>query len=527
MSDIGLTVPFIRFGQHPIFFAQSQSSFSLEWAMVVAAALIAILPLLLPAGKRLLTRGPFVLLCASLVFLGLSNYISNYISNPNYYVARSAFFSIAFGLWLCSLGRSLFLIGTRSKATPIFIRTLPRIVLDTAQALMYAVIVLASIAQADLDVAWEEMAKWSAGIAAVIIFLGRDTIGNIIAGLAIQMQRPFEVLDWIQFDEHLYNIGKVLEINWRATRVITLDEVEVTIPNSMLAQVPIRNYTKPQRYSRRSIFVVTPYAVPTRLVQKIILDAVSDAWGVEKFPEPSVVSNDFNERGVEHWVRIFTKEFGKRDKVDGSVRDRIWYALHRNGIPIPGPLRHVDLKDISRESLAQDEAIRINDYKEALKRVDFLDELADEDFDALAKAVQRRYYAEGEIIVRQNEPGSELFIIHLGQVAASIQHGDGTVIELNRMGPEAFFGEVSLLTGEPRTATVTATQDSEIFVVDKEAFAPIMERSPGLAEHMSEVLTTRQAEVDSRLTQHKSTVEDDLTEKRRDLLEHIKEFFSI
>ena len=118
MSDIGLRVPFMQFGQHPILFALTQSPFFWEWAMAsaVAAALVAILPLLLPAGKRLLTRGPFVLLCASLVFLGLSNYISNYISDPDYYLAESAFFSIAFCLWLCSLGRSLFLIGTRSKA---------------------------------------------------------------------------------------------------------------------------------------------------------------------------------------------------------------------------------------------------------------------------------------------------------------------------------------------------------------------------------------------------------------------------
>jgi len=96
--------------------------------------------------------------------------------------------------------------------------------------------------------------------------------------------------------------------------VVTLDKVYVTVPNSELARAPIRNFTKPERYSRRSIYVVAPYEVPSETVREIILDAVADAWGVLKNPPPSVVTNDFNERGVEYWIRVFTNEFGKRDE---------------------------------------------------------------------------------------------------------------------------------------------------------------------------------------------------------------------
>jgi small-conductance mechanosensitive channel len=109
----------------------------------------------------------------------------------------------------------------------------------------------------------------------------------------------------------------------------------VIIPNGQLAQASIRNFTKPDRWSRRSLFVVTPYSVSPQRVQKIILEAIRGSFGVLDSPAPSVVTNAFTDRGVEHWVRLFTTEFDKRDRVDGMARDRIWFALARHGIEIP------------------------------------------------------------------------------------------------------------------------------------------------------------------------------------------------
>ena len=497
------------------------------WVLgIVAAVLLFVLPFILPKERRLAVRSPFFLFCLSGVFYAiLSNTNAGSPIRPPY-----MFFSFLF--LFCSVGRSLYLLAAKSLIAPIFVRSLPTIVLDVIQVLIFCVAVLSSlfIVEADVDVG--EITKYSLFIGAFVGILVRHTIENIVAGLTIQFQKPFEVLDWIEFDHQLYeaqrsnNIGKVLEINWRATRVITLDEVEVTIPNSKLAEVAIRNYTKPQRYSRRSLYVVTPYGVPPRVVSRIIVDAIRDSWGVEQFPEPSVVTNAFTERGVEHWVRIFTKEFGKRDKVDGAARDRIWYALQRNGIAIPGPIRRVELKDVNRKALEAEERILTGERKNALKCVDFLDELSEEEFDMLAESVQLRQYSEGEVIVRQGDDGTELFIIKSGEVAASIELEDTTIIELNRMGPSQFFGEVSFMTGKLRTATISVTKDSEIFVVGKESFQPILADSPSLVEHMSDVLASRQAEVDNRVDLHQ-TQRKDTDENSMDLLEHIKAFFSL
>src|SRR5262249_52675301 len=130
---------------------------------------------------------------------------------------------------------------------------------------------------------------------------------------------------------------KVLEINWRATKIVTLDEVELIIPNGTLGKAQINNFSKPTGLSRRSGDVHAPHHAPPQRVSQVILSAIADSWGVLKQPPPSVVTNAFDERGVQYWVRFFTTEFGRRDLVDGGVRDRIWYALQRNGIAIPPP----------------------------------------------------------------------------------------------------------------------------------------------------------------------------------------------
>jgi CRP-like cAMP-binding protein len=353
----------------------------------------------------------------------------------------------------------------------------------------------------------------------------KDTLGNMFAGLAIQIQRPFDIDDWIEFDEHSYHIGKVLEINWRATKVITLDKVEVIIPNSMLANAPIRNFTKPKQHSRRSIYVVTPYDVPTGLARKIMLEAVADAWGVLADPPPSIVSNNFNERGVEHWVRIFTNEFDFRDKVDGSVRDHIWYALHRNGIEIPGPIRQVELHQAGPEVEAKEEGTRLVERLEALHYVDFLDDLPDDALKKLAAASRTRFYTEGEPVIEQGDHSTELFIILSGEVIVSFTNASGQTKELNRLGATRFFGETACITGETRSATITMASEGEFLVVESEAFRSVLKESPRLAEQMSKVIAARQVEVEGRQTVTYDEGESD--EKPNDLIDRIRDFFGL
>jgi small-conductance mechanosensitive channel len=246
-------------------------------------------------------------------------------------------------------GRTLFMLFTQSGPARAVVN-LPKIFLDIVHVVIFFAALMITLRAAGVDPA--SLLTGSAVLTAVIGLSLRDTLGNLFAGLAIQAQRPFEVGDWIQFDQQPSHIGQVTEINWRATTVVTLDAVEIVIPNATLGQGWIVNYTRPRKFSRRSVYVNAPYDVPPQRVQRIILDALPGSFGVLTDPPPSVVTNAFDERGVQYWVRFFTVEFDKRDRVDGGARDRIWYALERQGIAIPAPQRDVRMEDTSEEAAA-------------------------------------------------------------------------------------------------------------------------------------------------------------------------------
>jgi small-conductance mechanosensitive channel len=301
-------------------------------------------------------------------------------------------------------------------------RPLPRIIRDIAQGVVYVFLLLAALRAVGFDPG--SILTTGAIVTAVIGLSLQDTLGNLVAGLAIQIQRPFDLGDWIQFDDDSKRVGRVVEINWRATKVITLDEVEVTVPNGTLAKAPIVNFTKPERLSRRSVYVRTPFDAPPRRVQTVILEAILDAPGVLRDPAPSVVTNGFDDVGVEYWVRFYTDQFHLRDGVDGGVRDRVWYALQRAAIPIAVPQHRVHRREVTDVTRAEDHDRKVAARERALKRVDILDVVSQEQRRELASASETRLFAPGEIIVHQGDEDDELFMIERGEVAVLIEGDD-------------------------------------------------------------------------------------------------------
>lgn len=390
---------------------------------------------------------------------------------------------------LASFFHSLLLVAAVSVWERLA-RPLEKIFLDVLRWLTVVLAFVVILLEAGVDPGG--IFAGSAIISAAIGFASKDTLGNLFAGLAIHAENPFELGDWIQYDDNSAHIGEVVEINWRATKVITLDLAYVIIPNGQLAQASIRNFTKPDRWSRRSLYVVTPYGVSPQRVQKIILEAIRGSFGVLDSPAPSVVTNAFTDRGVEHWVRLFTTEFGKRDKVDGMARDRIWFALARHGIELPVATHAVRLSQLPpEEEQAEDPVAR---RLAALERVDLLAPLGGERLERLAGLVSDETHAGGAQIVRQGDPGSSLFVIDTGAADVRLTRPDGSDTLLATLGPGDVFGEMSLLTGAARSATVTMVEEGRLLVIEKEMLQLFLQEEPSLAERFGDVLARREQE---------------------------------
>jgi small-conductance mechanosensitive channel/CRP-like cAMP-binding protein len=479
----------------------------------LAAALVAValFTITAPRGRRWLAWVPIALLLLAPLPLAVAPLFPDAADAP-----RLAVFAIRFFL-LASLLQSVLLLIAVSLWERIG-QPMPRIFLDVLRI----VTVLAALVTVlfDAGVKADSLFTGSAVLTAVLGFALKDTLGNVFAGLAIHAERPFELGDWIQYDTNTAHIGKVVEINWRATKVLTLDEAYVIIPNGQLAQASIRNFTKPDPWSRRSLFVIAPYEVSPQRVQQVILDAIRGSFGVLEHPAPSVVTNDFKERGVEYWVRLFTTEFGKRDRVDGMARDRIWYALSRHGIEIPVATQDIRLTQLPGP-VVEPPGAALDRRVSRLRRIGLLAALGPDQVRSLAEESTERVYAAGEPVIRQGDVGDSMFVVLDGQVEVTAVEDGAEPVRLAALGDGDYFGEMSLMTGAARSATVTPLVETRLLEVGKEAFRGILEARPELVVQLGAALRQRQAGRDEAIAESERPAPD-----APDLLQRIRSFFA-
>jgi small-conductance mechanosensitive channel/CRP-like cAMP-binding protein len=424
-------------------------------------------------------------------------------------------------LLLVVTGRSLLLVFT-AGIFERWGRKLPRIAMDLLNLGIAVAALLLTLHLAGVHPG--TLFAGSAVLTAVLGLALKDTLGNLFSGLALQAQRPFEVGDWIQYDDKQEHIGRVIEINWRATKVVTLDEAEVIVPNGILTEACIRNFTKPDPVARRSVMVSASYLAAPNEVHRVIMSALDACPGVLGSPKPSVVTQGFGDSGVNYWVRFFIDQFGSRDTIDGNVRDRIWYAFQRAGIAIPFPIRDVRMTERAPEArrTADEDVAR---RQELLGSIDLFAVLPPDSLAQLAAVAKEETFGDRELMIRQGDLCDRFFLLVGGNAIAYVKSGEKLLgIDIGRLTKGKIFGEMSLFTGAPRAASVMADGECHVLSLDKPAIAPILEANPHLVEKIGEVLADRKAALESKLDA--AATHTPIVEKRRKLVQMIRTFFA-
>ena len=426
----------------------------------------------------------------------------------------------AFLLFLIT-GRSLlhiFTVGIYER----WGRKLPRIATDLLHLAIAVAALLLTLNLAGVNPG--TLFAGSAVLTAVIGLALKDTLGNLFSGLALQAQRPFEVGDWIQYDDNAEHIGQVTEINWRATKVLTNDLAEVIVPNGILTEACIRNFTKPDPVARRSIQVSAGYATPPNEVHRVIQAALDSCKGVLSRPAPNIVTSDFGDSGITYTARFYVRDFADRNEIEGNVRDRIWYAFSRAGIVIPFPIRDVRMTHVpeAKKQTPEEESAKRRDL---MASVDVLAILPKEALGQLASVAKEEIFGRGELMIRQSDVSDRLFLLVRGKANVYAKNGDDLFgVEVGQLAEGNVFGEMSFFTGAPRAATVVADTECQVLSVDKAAMAPVLSGYPDLVEKIGEVLAGRKALLESKLDSTASHTPP--VEKRRILVRLIRSFFA-
>jgi small-conductance mechanosensitive channel/CRP-like cAMP-binding protein len=389
---------------------------------------------------------------------------------------------------------------------------------DLIQAALYIVVSIAAARGAGADA--RSLATTGGLVTAGLTFSLQATLGDLVAGLLLQGQAPFKVGDWIRYDDIPAHTGKVREINWRATTVVTLDQVEITVPNSVLAKALITNLNEPSPVMRRLVPFTVGYEHAPDAVIRMAIEALASADGVLASPPPICLVVELADAGIEYSLRFFIDDAARRDTIDSIARSRLWYAFRRAGIEFVFPRTDIAIVDDGASRAARDQGEH-DRRREAFERVDFLGPLGVEGRERLARAARTQLYSPAETIVHEGERSTEFYIVAEGQLAVLTDRGRA---EVARLSPGAFFGEMALLTGEPRAATVRALEHCVLCVVDKKTFETVVGGHTGLIEQISHILAERQGEIARKRGEIDATgAQQALREST--LLERMKRFF--
>jgi small-conductance mechanosensitive channel len=372
-----------------------------------------------------------------------------------------------------------------------------QILRDLMTALGYVLVGLWLVAR--LGVTLSGIVTTSAVVTAVIAFSLQDSLGNVLGGLVLQAEAAFRVGDWVQIGE---TKGKVKEITWRHISIETRNWDTVIIPNSALirGQMTVTGQRSGQpTQQRRWIYFNVDFRVPPTEVIRVVTDALvaEPVEGAAAEPKPNVVMMDMTESYCHYAARYWLSNLEKDDPTDTLVRVRIFYALQRAGIPLsmPALTAFVKEQDEERKRLHHERDIEQRLGMLDLARVELFHQLTDEERRKLADQVRPAPFMKGDIMTHQGAEAHWLYILTRGsaEVLLTVEGGERKRVSVLHAGD--FFGEMSLLTGEPRSATVKALEDSECYRLDRQAFNSILKARPELTQHFSEVLARRQVEL--------------------------------
>lgn len=327
----------------------------------------------------------------------------------------------------------------------------------------------------------------STGVLVGVVGLAlQNVLSDLFSGVSLTLERPFTVGDWIELADG--TLGEVTDISWQAIHLRSFNGSRLIVPNTHAARSVIHNYSKPTKAYAIWITVKVDAAHDPATVRQLLLEAALSCAAVKKNPAPVVNLRDGSGNPFEYIVYVYFKDYGAHFAGRNDLYMNIHTYLSRAGIGTAADTYEI----ATRRSPAR--TLELPTVRDELRRAELFSILADEQIDRLAsEAVSHTYFPE-ETIVEEGTRGGSLFIITSGAVQVTKRYPRDAEIEVTRLGSGDVIGEMSLLTGEPRSATVVALVQTSVIEVTKENLTPILKEVPELTDRFAEVMLDRRLE---------------------------------
>jgi small-conductance mechanosensitive channel/CRP-like cAMP-binding protein len=385
--------------------------------------------------------------------------------------------ALAFGVIRLSVSVLLKVGRYRSRPTPKILR-------DVLDATLYVVATLV-IVRRQFAIDFSSLLAGSAILSVVIGLALQETLGNLFAGLAIQLERPFQVGDHIAVGNDI--AGRIVQIGWRATRLENKRREVVSMPNTIFSKQGVRNYSRSGEPVGVDTYLGLSYETPPNRAKAVIRQTLAEIPLILAEPSARTRTWAYEESCIKYRIRFYVSDYSRANYVRDEMLSRLWYRFRREGIEIPFPQRVVHLR--SPEEVGAESTVA--DRVRLLEEVDLFRVLGAAERERVAHEMSPRRFGRGERIIQEGAPGQTFYVVALGEVSVLTARG----VEVTRLQRGNYFGEMSLLTGEPRSATVVAAQDSVLFELDRPTFAQLFDEQPALAGLLSEALAERRGQL--------------------------------
>lgn len=317
----------------------------------------------------------------------------------------------------------------------------------------------------------------------------RGIIADFFSGIALELDPPFRIGDYVELrmgGDPL--IGRVTEVNWRATQIVPRDDTNtVFVPNSLMASIAVNNVYKPLGNTRFELFVSFHQGVAHDRIVRVLMSAVRTTRGLTQELVTEVVATKFNTSGVEYIVRYWlppdVSPTGARDRLITAILD----LARRDDLYVAFP---------REEIVYEPKGAAVTDPLE--KKIRFLERNAffrscqPEELTQIATHMHTRQYPPGTPIVKIGDPGDSMFLVSEGLLEASLPNGsEKHSLVVGKLLAGDYFGEMSLLTDEPRAATVTSVTETVLYQIRRQHIHDLVHNRPEIAESMSDVAAHR------------------------------------
>ena len=359
----------------------------------------------------------------------------------------------------------------------------------------------------------------SAVLTAVLGLAAQDPLKDLIGGLSLQLEQVIREGDWVEIDGQ---IGRVASISWRDTEINSLHGSKLTFPHASSNSSTIKNFTSNGAHGNRLI-VGLDYNMPPDIAKKLMQKISDNHPLVLRKPACIIRIRSFEESCINYeWIN-WQEDYGQSRALRGDLQEQLWYALQREGFSFPFSVRDVRLtRTSSTDRITQASKLEsLPTIRKLLQESSLFSILSEQQIEKLISTSAVYSYGPGETIVNKNEAGDSLFMLIDGHVSIRNPAIAQNSKEIAQLQCGDIFGEMTVFAGTPRSATIQSLGKVDVLEVHRQAIAEVIEEEPGLIETFGQLISSRQAELDSLKTRNNQTSHRDITRRIKELFQKL------